>query len=111
MEKIDIWNQTPEENRAALCRALRSGEFKQGRCALKITAKKVEFSGTSKNGEADSFCCLGVGCEISKGVMFEEHEITGEAFYFIGDDKNSALMPRAVAERFGFISQTALSEM
>lgn len=43
-------NLTPAEARARWAAALRSGEFKQGDCALRTVA--------------DEHCCLGVGCEV-----------------------------------------------
>lgn len=64
--------------------ALRSGEYKQGKGALRLTE--------------DTYCCLGVGCDISKLDQWSEAD--GEYVY----DESSALLPLGVAELYGLKS-------
>ncbi|MDZ8105088.1 MAG: hypothetical protein RM338_05610 [Nostoc sp. DedQUE12a] len=59
--------------------ALRSGEYKQARCQLR---------------DGDTFCALGVACDISGMMNWEE--------YFVND--SSEMMPLDVAAQYGFIA-------
>lgn len=67
--------------------ALRSGEYTQVRNVLK------------KDG---SYCCLGVACEISGVGKWKEATEFNSAAYTVGESSNSATLPYAVADWFGW---------
>ena len=69
MEQYDLWIVMDEELKANWLRALRSGKYKQGMGYLRST--------TSED-EPDSFCCLGVLCDISNEGDWEYNEARGE---------------------------------
>lgn len=78
------------ENIAKWVAALRSGEYEQGRAALR---------------RGNDFCCLGVACDIS-GVGEWEDMRTGVGMFFYRTEKgsrigNSATLPAAVSRWLG----------
>lgn len=91
MEKI---KGTPEQQlaRRQLVDALRSGKYEQT---------------TGKLRQGDSFCCLGVACDISELGKWRFYETSGETAYIFGRDLTSGsfgILPPPVAERLGFSS-------
>lgn len=72
-----------------LCDVLESGKYTKGRGCLRRN---------------NSFCCLGVACDIS-GLGRWEQNTRGEQKYIISDsDYSHMLLPRAVKEYYGFPS-------
>ena len=71
--------------------ALRSGEYKQGKNALR---RQYE-------GEDAEFCCLGVLCDLAvKAGVVKAHQVDG-AHTGYGENKNTALLPVEVQEWSG----------
>lgn len=70
--------------------ALRSGKYKQGESFLK---------------DGDSFCCLGVLCDIAaqEGIVKSVKEIEGLTYY----DEDNAVLPESVMRWSGITSRPA----
>lgn len=74
------------ENAQKWVAALRSGEYKQGRCALRLLD--------------DSYCCLGVACDIS-GLGEWEHDYD-HRIYRVGEhEAQDSLLPETVRRWLG----------
>jgi hypothetical protein len=73
--------------------ALRSGQFQQGR-------------GELHNAETDSYCCLGVACEVAyqAGVILHRAVYEGCTSY----DGDSTALPKAVREWLGITNASVL---
>jgi hypothetical protein len=93
----------------ALCSALESGTYQQGKSALR----------TTRMTSADQFCCLGVACEIHiKMAAYEGYSGYGVPLITWGNERaehpsvyqndathrqiSSTVMPREVIEWYGF---------
>lgn len=76
--------------------ALRSGEYKQGSGALRI-------SGT----DTEEYCCLGVLCDIV-GVEWKGYDPVLKAWR-AGDDNAIAFLPKSLAENLGLDDNTQRS--
>ena len=90
-----------KQHRAELIYALLSGEYKQNRNSLK------DWSIEPDGEKTDAFhCCLGVACDISGlGKWVGEDDdiyLTMEPY----EDRNTAIMPEAVRDYYGFRSST-----
>jgi len=68
--------------------ALRSGDYKQGRRAL-------------YDGVTDSFCCLGVACDLFAKENPTEGRWRDDEFVVSGIDSSRASLPRPVADWLG----------
>lgn len=85
-------NKQQHDNVIKLCEILESGTYKKGVNML-------------KNYIDNSFCCLGVACDISGlGVWREEEEVGYMAYVIDGDDQCSPCcsLPDDVADYYGF---------
>ena len=76
--------------------ALRSGDFKQGRTALR---RSVSISSRHEH----EYCCLGVACEVYRGLSDDGDDkwvgdTSDDNFWFQG---NSAFMPQIVRQWLG----------
>lgn len=86
--------KTPEEARAELTAALRSGAYLQG-------------VGQLRDGR-ERYCCLGVGCEISGLGKWVPSNATGYAWEYEVTNANGScerarnVFPEAVMKYFGF---------
>ena len=80
-----------KQNRAELVKALRSGEYQQTRNQLR---------------KDDSFCCLGVACDIS-GLGNWSESVYGKTKVFIYAE-NSGVMPSFVMDFYGFTHKGAI---
>lgn len=83
------------QNQKALVDALRSGEYEQGEGLLRP--------------RSNQFCCLGVGCDISKLGKWEKRHDT-EYEYVINNFPSAIQFPQAVADYFGFEPSEALKQ-
>jgi len=89
---------TPPEARAALVKALRSGDYEQTNGTLR--ARFFE-NGVTRNRH----CCLGVACDV-----FQKIEGKGkwdQAAFEIGGVRSTAFLPEPVQEWLGFIESDA----
>ncbi len=76
--------------------ALRGGKYKQGRYALRNTV----FGGQ------DTFCCLGVLCELAvEAGVIDAPALDGGWWYAGGE---AAILPRKVMNWAGLVSQSGL---
>ena len=77
------------EQKANWIAALRSGKYKQGKRALRQPI----------DGGGDSYCCLGVLCDITPGVTWACNWKLWEASYC--GETHSAVLPETLAEKLG----------
>lgn len=83
------------DNAKAWVAALRSGEYKQGRLALR-----------TRTGE---FCCLGVACELAVKAGVATVSVENEtALYHSGDQTSPAALPRGVRDWLGLRDSAGL---
>lgn len=78
-----------KERALELVAALRSGKYKQAHKRLKV---------------GDSYCCLGVACDISKLSRWNPHLRDSEEFWY---DNSYTKLPDTVREYFGFETNSA----
>lgn len=90
--------------KARWVKALRSGRYKQGKRSLR---RKVQGTRTT-----DKFCCLGVLCDLAVQARVipkaELDSLDGVYGYGKGEDKNSGVLPQAVAEWAGLNSSSGV---
>lgn len=68
-------------------KALRSGEYTQGKKALRDTE--------------NNFCCLGVLCDITKEKLNLEWGLGVDEIYYMGEEKCDGVLPFEVSEYLG----------
>ena len=84
-------NLTPEQARARLVEALRSGKYVQARFSL-------------RNG--DRYCCLGVACDIYREHGLDDWALNSASWWcFLGE---KYVLPERVKSWFGFKHQGVL---
>lgn len=77
-----------QEKAMELVAALRSGSYRQGFKVL----RRVD----------NSFCCLGVACDIAKVTPWHDEPELGSPYYEIGVERKYGSMPKLVMNHFGF---------
>lgn len=84
-------NQTQHDNVIRLCETLEAGTYKKGTDML-------------KNNSDNSYCCLGVACDISGLGTWEPQPGTNYTDYVIEGDgfSHTCGLPRKVMEYYGF---------
>lgn len=83
-------------NREKWVEALRSGEYEQGKGALRVYT----------DGE-DAFCCLGVACDLA--VRSGEGNWSGGYFYSVsGDPGNFQVLPKSIQDWLGLTNDSAI---
>lgn len=76
-----------EERKKEWVAALRSGDYKQGKHTLR---------------HEDSFCCLGVACDLAVKAGAVSYEVSFDwKTYLYGADKQSRILPKDVIEWLG----------
>lgn len=93
MNTEQAFKLTPEQARAEWVKALRSGEYKQGKLCL-----------TSVNGQ-DADCCLGVACKVFLKIEGNRIGVTRCKGYLEYGD-HSTTLPRIVGRWLGGVTST-----
>ena len=78
------------KNRRAWLRALRSGDYKQGRDQLRCDGK---------------YCCLGVACDISGIGQWESRYGIGDKYYVVGEEYSDCVLTSQLLEWLGMTGQ------